>query len=326
MNMIDCASPITQVIAATLTHNNVSHVGRYLTGGWKGLKDSEIQVIKDTGLNLISIYETNPISSNYFTRDQGIQDANAAYNAAKGFGQPEQTAIYFTVDFDAQTKDFVGILNYFQGIKDTLTSYKIGCYGKFQVIQLIQSKKLADYFYQTYAWSSGQHASGIHIFQYRNDISQYGLNCDLNQVENMECGAWGEPQEPTNKPIMVVKVLQPSDVRALPDHASNYLGNVQPGQMYNVWMHTGDWHYIILDPSTNLCGWVDGNNGNNLYWLDNPALNASATQTYKIQDGDTLVKIAGIFKTSVQNLLTLNPNISNPNKIYAGQVITVPKN
>lgn len=47
-------------------------------------------------------------------------------------------------------------------------------------------------------------------------------------------------------------------------------------------------------------------------------------QTYYVQKGDTLRKIAAKFGTSVDALLKLNPQISNPNVIYVGQAITVP--
>lgn len=47
-------------------------------------------------------------------------------------------------------------------------------------------------------------------------------------------------------------------------------------------------------------------------------------QTYYVQRGDTLRKIAAKFSTSVDALLKLNPQISNPNVIYVGQAITVP--
>jgi peptidoglycan endopeptidase LytE len=40
--------------------------------------------------------------------------------------------------------------------------------------------------------------------------------------------------------------------------------------------------------------------------------------------GDTLRKIAAKFSTSVDELLRLNPQISNPNLIYVGQGIAVP--
>jgi peptidoglycan endopeptidase LytE len=47
-------------------------------------------------------------------------------------------------------------------------------------------------------------------------------------------------------------------------------------------------------------------------------------QTYYVQKGDTMRKIASKFSTSVEVLIKLNPQISNPNVIYVGQAITVP--
>lgn len=47
-------------------------------------------------------------------------------------------------------------------------------------------------------------------------------------------------------------------------------------------------------------------------------------QTYYVQKGDTLRKIAAKFGTTVDVLIKLNPQISNPNVIYVGQAIKVP--
>jgi LysM repeat protein len=46
--------------------------------------------------------------------------------------------------------------------------------------------------------------------------------------------------------------------------------------------------------------------------------------TYYAVKGDTLRKIAARFGTTVDALLKLNPQITNPNVIYVGQAITVP--
>lgn len=45
---------------------------------------------------------------------------------------------------------------------------------------------------------------------------------------------------------------------------------------------------------------------------------------YYAQAGDTLRKIAAKFNTTVDALLRANPQISNPNVIYAGQAISIP--
>ena len=47
-------------------------------------------------------------------------------------------------------------------------------------------------------------------------------------------------------------------------------------------------------------------------------------QTYYVQKGDTLRKIASKFSITVDELLKVNTQISNPNLIYVGQSITIP--
>jgi LysM repeat protein len=47
-------------------------------------------------------------------------------------------------------------------------------------------------------------------------------------------------------------------------------------------------------------------------------------QVYIVQRGDTLRKIAARFNTTVDAILQVNPKISNPNLIYAGQAINLP--
>ena len=47
-------------------------------------------------------------------------------------------------------------------------------------------------------------------------------------------------------------------------------------------------------------------------------------QIYYAQSGDTLRKIAARFNTSVDAILKVNPQITNPNLIFVGQGITIP--
>jgi LysM repeat protein len=50
----------------------------------------------------------------------------------------------------------------------------------------------------------------------------------------------------------------------------------------------------------------------------------SSGQTYYVQKGDTLRKIAAKFNSTVDAILKVNPNIKNQNLIYVGQAITLP--
>ena len=47
---------------------------------------------------------------------------------------------------------------------------------------------------------------------------------------------------------------------------------------------------------------------------------------YYVRRGDTLRNIASRLSTTVDEILRLNPQITNPNLIYVGQAITIPAN
>jgi peptidoglycan endopeptidase LytE len=66
----------------------------------------------------------------------------------------------------------------------------------------------------------------------------------------------------------------------------------------------------------------------NIYTVDPgttpPPPPPSSGQTYYVVRGDTLRIIAGKFGTTVDAILRLNPQITNPNVIYVGQAISIP--
>jgi LysM repeat protein len=47
--------------------------------------------------------------------------------------------------------------------------------------------------------------------------------------------------------------------------------------------------------------------------------------TYVVQPGDSLYTIAQRFNTSVDDILSVNPQITNPNLILPGQIIVIPR-
>lgn len=264
VNAVDCTG-LNPTQIADLVKNGVKTVGRYLSqSSWKGLTLGEVANIKAAGLQIFSIYESNPTKASYFSADKGKSDALDAVSLAQCVGQPEGTAIYFTVDYDAQACDLKAILSYFQAVKVNLSGYKVGAYGSFTVLNYLHENNAADYWFQTVAWSNGNRCNFLNIFQYQCDKQLAGVNVDFDNLEKDDIGAWG--QEQTFKPLQVVKALVESDVRSQPSHTSSYLGNVHKGQIYNVVERSGDWHKVILDNNGHT-GWVDGNNGQNLFWI-----------------------------------------------------------
>ncbi|MFB7637667.1 C40 family peptidase [Peribacillus butanolivorans] len=55
-----------------------------------------------------------------------------------------------------------------------------------------------------------------------------------------------------------------------------------------------------------------------------PSTNETSNQKYTVKSGDSLSSIAKKYNTTTTNLLSLNPQISNPNSIKVGQVVNVP--
>lgn len=54
------------------------------------------------------------------------------------------------------------------------------------------------------------------------------------------------------------------------------------------------------------------------------AADNDGTAPYRVQNGDTLTKIANRFGLTVEKLLLANPQIKDPNLLLTGQVITLP--
>lgn len=62
------------------------------------------------------------------------------------------------------------------------------------------------------------------------------------------------------------------------------------------------------------------------WYLPGPIVNDGAppTNVYTVQSGDTLSLIADRFGISLEAVMAANPEISNPNLIFAGEVINLP--
>ena len=127
-------------------------------------------------------------------------------------------------------------------------------------------------------------------------------------------------------------------------HAGIYLGDFEyQGHIVNVVECTGAWQskvqYTYVDENGGRYQWKGGQKNKYsweeyglLPWVeydDKPIPEPTPEpQTeyieYTVQKGDTLSKIAKEYNTTVEAICELNPEITNPNLIYVGQVIKIP--
>ncbi len=133
----DCATILTEAKAETLFNSGYRYVGRYLTGTYNGgiskaITREEAQIIFDAGLRFFPIYQTSANYLEYFTPQQGATDALKATDAATALGLPENTIIYFAVDFDCLDYQITdNIIPYFKRLHEEMadSGYRIGIYG-----------------------------------------------------------------------------------------------------------------------------------------------------------------------------------------------------
>jgi hypothetical protein len=125
--------------AAEIRDLNYDFVARYLSSDhWKVIVAQEAEALSDEGLAIVLVYEDGPTADTYFSTGRGQADAMRAAQQASLIGAPDNTTIYFAVDYDASAPDITGVITqYFQAIGAALNQfaadgnrpYRIGVYG-----------------------------------------------------------------------------------------------------------------------------------------------------------------------------------------------------
>jgi hypothetical protein len=115
----------------------IRYYARFTQQPEKRLIRSEAEAILNAGMSIAVVHQAAGDRASAFSHDSGIADATHARNyGAKVIGQPEGSAIYFGVDFDADQSDVNNrVVPYFQAVRsvlqssDQLPKYKVGVYG-----------------------------------------------------------------------------------------------------------------------------------------------------------------------------------------------------
>jgi hypothetical protein len=193
---IDTITPITTTILPCLGRNMLGFAGRYYSRTTeiqgKVLTQSEALVISNGGMQIVTLYEDDPIDYTYFSAARGTADANGALAQAANAGQPSGTAIYFTVDYDAGPDEIAGnITAYFQAVAEAFGDIMlVGVYGSGAVCAAITGAGLAQYSWlaQSTGWSDSSQYTQYSIKQGPTQ-TLCGISCD-SDVSNGPFGAF----------------------------------------------------------------------------------------------------------------------------------------
>ena len=125
MKIIDTPWNVTSKLAC-LKSSGVKTIIRYYNFSnsrslpEKCLQLDEAQHICAQGMSIVVVFQQRQNKAEDFSREKGLSSGRRAYSYARdSIGQPENSAIYFGVDFDADDSEFVSnILPFFQGVKE----------------------------------------------------------------------------------------------------------------------------------------------------------------------------------------------------------------
>lgn len=156
---------------ATIKAHGYTAVGRYLGGTPdKQLTKAEAATLHAAGLGIWLVFESTADRAKA-GRAAGVADAKTARSKAAALGYPAACPIFFAVDFDAAAST---VSAYFDGVKSVLGD-RAGVYGGINVVGL------ADWAWQTTAWSGGRLSPHAHLYQ-RVKMTNPVPGCDENVV------------------------------------------------------------------------------------------------------------------------------------------------
>jgi glycoside hydrolase-like protein len=176
----------------------------------------EPTILIRNGLSIVSLYQYRNNLPEKFLKgleDTGsakaevAADVKAALEQARLVGQPEGSAIYFGIDFNANRAGVDAVLEYFRAVNQTVGNhYAIGVYGNGFINRILRQEKLVAYNWlsvsRAHAETPDFYNSGQwHLFQNQVDRRWFGppgkcsagldVDTNLQNPRVSSIGAWG---------------------------------------------------------------------------------------------------------------------------------------
>lgn len=150
MKGLDSAQPVDVKHIALLKRAGYGFVaGYYSYNPRKNLTRQECAALSAAGIAIVSVFEAQGNLYTSFHQTSGAADAARALRLAEECGQPQGSAIYFAVDFDATASELRdGIGDYFRAVNLALAGrYRVGAYGSGLVLATLRQWKMAELFW-----------------------------------------------------------------------------------------------------------------------------------------------------------------------------------
>ncbi|HEX6682847.1 MAG TPA: DUF1906 domain-containing protein [Candidatus Limnocylindrales bacterium] len=155
----------------------------------KQLDPGEAQALSAAGIAIVANAEgaADGLLGGFSVGVSWARDADQHFRAC---GMPPGRPIYLSVDFDVQSGQWPPVANALRGAASVLGAGRVGVYGGRRAIEWARRDGVAQWFWQTYAWSSGVWVPGSHIQQYANGVNFGGATIDLDRALVTDFGQW----------------------------------------------------------------------------------------------------------------------------------------
>ncbi len=194
----DTATTLDASKIQALANRGMTFVGRYLPGSNYSITVAEKNLILSKNFSIVSIWEKgSPTNVGYFSSSRGTSDASQAILGARAIGQPSNTPIDFTVDYDASESDVNGNIEaYVTAIIAEFyrqnNPYKVGLYGSGAVLDHFRSRIIYTMLACARLWRGTKAYSRFYIRQYAPffiDSNSGSFEIDENEAY-IFAGAW----------------------------------------------------------------------------------------------------------------------------------------
>lgn len=157
----------------------------------KHLTVVEAEALKRAGLSLVTLVEgaTGDPKGGF---PVGVSHARSALAMLTARGFPTDRPMYFAIDYDTAIATWPAAREYLRGAGSVIGAGLVGVYGEYDVMTWAARDRVAAWFFQTYAWSSGQWYAGNHVEQYHNGVVLAGGTVDLCRSKQADFGQWGQ--------------------------------------------------------------------------------------------------------------------------------------
>ena len=157
----------------------------------KALTRSEVDILLTAGFRIGLVWETTANRSNSGAAS-GLTDGRQAAELAKSMGVPDNTVIYFAVDYYPKADDYPRIAAYMIAAESAVRPYRLGIYGCFDVIEDMHRREIGTAYWQCVGWSQGKWSEWADIQQREWNVKTAAGTVDNNYCEDLKAaGLWG---------------------------------------------------------------------------------------------------------------------------------------